>query len=599
MMYPLFIGQDLDSGKSIELNASGLSRHIQIAGATGAGKTVALHAMLRPLMKEPRHKAAMFIIDPLGGLSRDLLMWIASPRCPNHVRRRLLYIDAANDSGVCLPFNPIQQARGDSTYYHVARAVDLILRAWSSQDLSQMARLMQWSYSAVTVLAELGLPLSLSQYLLHPGSDEHKALLRMMPERLRYRWMEILTARGSEATRILESTRNRFDPIHEAPQTKRMFGVAGGRFDTEQLIRDRRIVIINVAKKGKLTPLLGSTIGSLMLNEILETAFRMASTEGRAAVDPTMIVLDEFQRFVGPDIEDAIPTVRQAGLQLVLAHQSFSQLQQGDLDLRTMIWQCQNRLMFANNAEDADIIANELAVHRFDPAAVKLAIHQRKQLIAGHRIEWLESEGVSDTAADSVVKQNSMGYSNNRGLLHVVGEQGFTENDGRGLSHGETSGRTTANSQSKSRSRSQSLVPIYDEFRELSSIQYSSFDEQRLEWMKTVRRLKTGHCFGKFVDDDSLYRILVDYDPVRETPSALRRLEELLQANFEQDCFMSIAEADRQYELARLSLLRSEKIILPAKRQLLLPESDARVSAVLEPNAESSIDPFRTSSEMD
>lgn len=49
--------------------------------------------------------------------------------------------------------------------------------------------------------------------------------------------------------------------------------------------------------------------------------------------------MDEFQKFVGPDIEDALPTVCQMGLRLILAHQSFSQLERGDIDLSNMIWQ--------------------------------------------------------------------------------------------------------------------------------------------------------------------------------------------------------------------------------------------------------------------
>lgn len=564
MMLPVILGEDLDTKQLAELNPAAMAKHLHLCGATGAGKSVGIQAVLKPIMMEPQRKAAVFVIDPLGGLSRDLLTWIASPRCPNHVRRRLLYIDAASNDFV-LPFNPLQPAVGDLQYYHVARAIDLILRAWSSQDLSQMARLMQWSYATATVLAEAKLPLSLSEFLLHPGSDEHSALLRKMPEGLRHKWLQILKSRGGEATKILESTRNRFDPIVQAPQTKRMFGVSAGRFNCEQLIRDRRIVIVNVASQGALSPMLGSTIGSLLLNELFETAFRMSSTLGRAAVDPTLVVLDEFQKFISPDIEDAIPTVRQAGLQLVLAHQSFSQLVQGDLDLSTMIWQCQNRLMFSNNAEDADIIANELAVHSFDPDAIKLAIYQRKQLIAGHRIEWLKSRGSTNTVADSTVRQQSHGTGQHSGVSHPLGGLGYTVNDGRNNTHGSTSGNTHAVSGSSSESESQQLVPIYDEFRELSSIQYKSFDEHRLQWMQQVRRLKTGQCFAKFVNDDRLKRVLINYQPVADTPRARQRLMELLQANFEQDFFISTTEADRQYEAARERLLQPEVIRIPQK----------------------------------
>jgi hypothetical protein len=48
-----------------------------------------------------------------------------------------------------------------------------------------------------------------------------------------------------------------------------------------------------------------------------------------------------------------------------------------------MIWQIRNRLMFANSAKDADIIADELAVLTFDPMKIKHQLMTRRQLIAG------------------------------------------------------------------------------------------------------------------------------------------------------------------------------------------------------------------------
>lgn len=577
MMLPIRIGKDLDTNQNTLIQPEQLRRHTHVVGATGTGKTVALHALLRPIMKEPRRRRAMFIIDPLGGLSRDLLMWIASPKCPNHVRERLVYLEAANED-VVMPFNPLESAVGDGIYYHVARTVDLILRAWSAQDLAQQPRLMQWSYAAITAIAEMGLPISLCEYLLHPGTEEHKALLRKLPDRCRGRWMEILNAKG-EATRILESTRNRFDPIYSACQTRRMFGVTANRFDVERFIRERRIVIVNVSKGGKVTQMLGNTIGSLMLNEIFETAFRMSSTLGPKSVDPTMIVLDEFQKFIGPDIEDALPTVRQAGLQLVLAHQSFSQLEQGDLDLRSMIWQAQSRLMFANSAEDADIIANELAILKYDPRLVKDAIYQRKQLIAGHRTQWMRSEGVSETTGDSTGSQSSLGFNKSSSTSRDANRQiqGYSEGDGS--STARTIGESQSNGHSVTSNQSEQLVPIYENLRELSSINYVSFDEQRLEWMKTIRTLKQGHCFCKLVDDDRLRRVLIDYSPVKETARAEERRRELLQRNYEQDMFISREEADRLTEQSRQQLLLPPGIALSNHGKLPGPDDVQSSSA--------------------
>ena len=153
MMSPIRLGTDLKTNETVALEPDALSRHCHCVGATGAGKTVALHALLRPIMRQPprRGGSCVFVIDPLGGLSHDLLMWIASPRCPSHVRKRLLYIEPANNEFV-LPFNPLQLAVGDDRYYHTARTVDLIMRQWQAQDMAQQPRLMQWSYQAMTCL---------------------------------------------------------------------------------------------------------------------------------------------------------------------------------------------------------------------------------------------------------------------------------------------------------------------------------------------------------------------------------------------------------------------------------------------------------------
>ncbi|NQV28732.1 MAG: DUF87 domain-containing protein, partial [Rhodopirellula sp.] len=304
-MLPVRLGVDLnDHNRPFYLDPESLRTHLHLVGATGAGKTTAIHAILRPLMAEPGDQNCLFVIDPMGNLSFDLLRWMATPYCPQHVRDRLVYIEPARDE-VVMPFNPLQACVDDNRYYHVARAVDLILRAWTAQNLAEQPRLMQWSYKAMTAMAAMKFPIAISRFLLHPGSDEHAALLRRIPGEIQHHWQEILKAKGGEAVRILESVRNRFDPFYEAPQTRRMFGTFESRFDTERFIRERRIVIVNVAKLGRIPDRLGNTIGSLILNEVFETAFNMATLHGRQAVEPTYVLMDEFQRFVGPDIEEA------------------------------------------------------------------------------------------------------------------------------------------------------------------------------------------------------------------------------------------------------------------------------------------------------
>ncbi|MCA9077361.1 MAG: TraM recognition domain-containing protein [Planctomycetaceae bacterium] len=560
MKLPLRLGVDLRNARQpVFVNPDGLSRHLHLVGQTGTGKTTSIQTLLRRLLCEPRKKCCLFVIEPMGNLSFDLLRWISSRKCPQHVRDRLVYIEPARED-VVMPFNPLRFTTEGNRYYQTARAVDLILRAWTAQDLSQQPRLAQWAYKAMCAMALLDLPIAMSRYLLHPGTEEHKAILRRMPDEITFHWSEILNAKGNEAVRILESTRNRFDIFYEAPPARRMFGTFESRFNCERFIREKKIVIINTAKLGRIPTHLGNTIGSLFANEIFETAYNMATLHGKSSVDPTYLLMDEFQRFVSPDIEDAIPTCRQMGLRLILAHQSFSQLRRGEIDLRSMVWQAANRLMFANSFEDADIIANELATLTFDPMAVKDQRTSLKQLIVGYRREWLRTQGATRTEAESVIDQRSVGFSRNESESRPVQRAQGTLSAGTSHSDGHLTGGTRALSSSDSLGEHEVNVPIHETIEEIASKIFTSFEEHRLEWMKIIRQLKTGICFGRFADDDQLYEIMVDYAPVTANPRTDARMQDLIERNFEQDMFISASEADRLAFEDRRRLLAPPRI---------------------------------------
>lgn len=366
-MIPISIGTDPETGEQIPLSPDLFRTHFHCVGATGSGKSNAVQVILRSILATPRPKCALFLVDPMGNLSSDLLKWIASDRlCPPHVRERLVYIEPAR-SDVVMPFNPLLHDCEDHLYFQVGRAVEIVLRAWASQAIEEMPRLRHWTFASFFAAAAMGYPIAACRYLLRPGTSEQQAMLSRLPDELQHMWSEILRARGSESIRLLESTRNRLAPFFDSGILRRMFSCVENRFDVARFIRERRIVILNVASYGKLDLHIGQTIGGLAVNEIIRTAMNMSPSE----VDPTYVLLDEFQHFVGGDLYEAIPTVRQIGLRLILAHQSFSQLLRGDIDLSGLIWQARSRLMFANDAEDADLIAHELATLTYDPMKLK------------------------------------------------------------------------------------------------------------------------------------------------------------------------------------------------------------------------------------
>ena len=555
-MNPIFLGVEKKTGRRIHLDREDFRTHMHLIGATGAGKTTAIHAILRPLMKEPGEQCTLFVIDPMGNLSQDLLLFIADERyCPQHVRDRLLYIEPSRED-VVLPFNPLIHSSDGQRYYQTMRAVDIVLRAWAAQDVSQQPRLLQWLYKSFKCAAMMGFPISMCRFLLHPHTDEHTALMLRMPGEIRHQWSEILNARGSEATRILESTRNRLDPFFESVCLKQMFGSRNNHFDCEQFIRDKRIVILNVAEYGRMPGFIGDTIGALALNEVIQTCSRLATTEGRSVVDPTYVLMDEFQRFVGADIESALPELRQMGLRLILAHQSFSQLDRDDVDLTQIIWQAQTRLIFKNYAKDADIVADELAKLTFDPMKVKDAIANTKQLIDGYRRELTQSH--SSTISNGQSRNNShvsgSGETQSLSTPHnekrdPVDSRGKSEQKSHSQGSAETSG------ESHTTGSSETLVPIHNRFKEISSRTFQSFEEYALEFGKCIRHLGIGEAFLVPPNGAAIKNIQVDYFPIEPTIERLEAVEKLKEANFADSCFISAADAETESEQLRRHLL--------------------------------------------
>ena len=551
-MIPIVLGQDQDSKRNVVLNRQQLTTHLHLIGGTGTGKTTAIRTITYPLLMDSQEPCAFFLVDPMGNLSNDLLTWMANEQeCPQHVRDRLIYIEPARGD-VVVPFNPLRHQGPEQLYFQVARAVEVVLRAWASQNVEEMPRLRYWMFNAFFAIAEMGMPLAMAEYLLRPGSEEHKALLRALPETLRNMWGEILTARGSEAIRLLESTRNRLAPFFDSGILRRMFSSNSNYFDVAQFIRDRRIVIVNVASRGVLEPKIGHTIGGFIVNELIQSALNMDPK----LVRPTYLLLDEFQHFVGPDLYDALPLVRQAGLRFILSHQSFSQLIRGETDLTGIIWQARSRLVFANDAEDADIVAREFASMSFDSYRLKERLTTQRQIIIGHRREWLNSVSHAESRSTGINESSSKSSTISEGESMPPQALLPTESSGIGRAEAKGQSESWSNAASDTRGQSEALVPIHKNFEEVSSNTYFTFDEQDRTWAQRIRTLKTGYCIAKLRDDEDLHYIKIRHFPVSESEEVAARKEELLQRNFQSACFVPATRIEEDAERLRIGLLR-------------------------------------------
>ena len=532
-MRNILLGHDASTGEAVRIPQSAFSTHFHLIGGTGKGKTTAIHTMLQPLLCNPFQKDAFFIIDRMGNFSQELLLWISSRFCPAHVRKRLVYIQPSREDLVSA-FNPLLYDTPSHGYFRVERATEIILRAWESVNIEAMPRLARWVFNTFWAAAQLGLTISDCVHFLLPGSPYHAALLNLLPPRLKAEWEEITQARSQEATRILDSSRNRLKPYFESDILRRMFGSTKSRLDVTRMMREGKIVIIDLAPRNRLSTQLANTIGALLINEVIATIRSLP----RGVRYPSYLFLDEFQNFVGPDVEAALPETRQLGLKLVLSHQSFAQLERGDYDLTSMIFAAQSRMIFGVQGEDADLLANEVASITYDERRIKEEIWTRRQLTKGHKVVTLRSHnqgrGYSDQEAETESSNSNISEGRSgRDWLHDP-----VHNESKGEGNARARSRSSGSSSTFSDGEHESLIPQYEEFRELSSRTYESFHEQRSIWARDIRNMRTGQALLRLVNEPKLRLVdikrsapgLLAYDLdmiARKFPQALERMEQM------------------------------------------------------------------------
>ncbi|MFO0935752.1 MAG: DUF87 domain-containing protein [Gemmataceae bacterium] len=541
------LGFDRETQKPVYFPPKAFERHLHLIGYTGAGKTTAIITLLVNMLTQRSNSKCVIIIDRLGGFSLDLLRWFSSPLlCPPWVQDRLLYIEPARED-VTISLNPLVYQTPGEGYYRTARAAEIVLRGWDSQDLAKMPRLMKWLFNSMWAVAQMGLTLTDTQHLLFPKSRYHQQLLQRLPPLLMNEWGQIMSA-GNQPKSNSNRPRNRMKPYFDSPVLKAMFASPVNRLNVLEWMREKKVVVINLAPMGRLPDQSADTIGGLIVNEVFAVA-RSLPPELR---QDTLLVLDEFQRFIGPDLEFSLAESSQLKTSLVLSHQSFSQLERGDTDLTSLIFQAQSRLMLRVAGNDAKILSEELNEFSFDPMKIKDELYTRSQRVSGHKLVELHSSSNSEQLAEEWSRNFGTVLGDTRGrsgkYLEPLRDRTLSESQSQSVSRGESEG--FKESKWRTHGTSQSYLPIYEEYSQLASRTYSSFEEQRAMWGQKLRRLMPGEGILQIANDNNLLHLTVERTApahlgvewgtvLKDMPMVADNYHKLMEKNFSQGCFVT------------------------------------------------------------
>lgn len=600
----VLLGTDRNTNKRVYAPVDALRTHLWGMGLTGTGKTVAFHNIARQLMLDPRNRACFIILDRMGGLSEDFNTWVSSPYCPSFVRDRYLYVNAANENSIAT-FYPLNHDTDSHLFYKVGRTIDCVLRGFENQDVGSQPRAFTWLFNTFYSEGLLNLAISDAKHIIYPGSRFHRPAMDALPPMVRAEWEEITNARNGEAVRMLEAVRNRMKPYTECKVTSNLLGSTTNRLDFSRFMREGWIVLVNLSPQERLSDQVCDALQGMMINEVQAVA-RSEPPESRPF---TYLCLDEFQKALrGPDIQSALPELRQKKVPLLLFNQSFSQLKNDAVDMTSIIFQARLRIMLASNGDDADIMAHEFATIAYDPRRIKDEMYSRRQMFKQNNIQllcaWSEAEAQAKNWSNSYSANwnASDGKSRSKGKTHQDSDSQSTAwkfgdlanrrfTNSRGTSEGlsSTEGSTTTNSEGGGSSNSdggsqshtttkgyhETLVPEYEEFLELTRRSYEDFREQEVLWAQKIRNLKTGQALVQIPNDPTIYEVNLhrhapgyvgwEDDKLRRLyPAALEAKQELLERNFaNREFFVTPQEIERETE-ARLQRILNPVIRIPA-----------------------------------
>jgi hypothetical protein len=136
-----------------------------------------------------------------------------------------------------------------------------------------------------------------------------------------------------------------------------MLGQAIPRFSLDELFSKRRVVLVNL-NKGVIGPETARLLGALWFQQLWQSIQRRAQVPV-AQRHPVMVVIDEFQDFVGAlNFGDVLAQARGLGVSMTAAHQHLGQL---NPSLRAAVLaNARSRLAFRPAQGDAKVLADVL-----------------------------------------------------------------------------------------------------------------------------------------------------------------------------------------------------------------------------------------------
>ncbi len=289
-------------------------RHMYIIGKSGVGKSKLLELMIR---QDIEFDQGFCLMDPHGDVIEDIL-----PAVPERRIEDICIIDPS-DMGFPCSFNPL--ANVDPAFKHqlTQGLIEVLEKQFGANWTPRLEHVFRF-----TTLALLDYPHATMRGMISMLTDRNyrQKVIEYIEDDMVKRFWAIEFADWSEKfdTDAIIPLVNKLGQFLSDPMLRNIFGQKTNKIDLEDLMNNRKIVLINLSK-GRLGEENSSFFGSMFVTKIKQAGMSRARLPEKERID-FYLYIDEFHNVVTETFEDLMSEARKYGLCIIIAHQYMSQL---------------------------------------------------------------------------------------------------------------------------------------------------------------------------------------------------------------------------------------------------------------------------------
>ena len=417
-----------ETGRPLNLIPEHLETHVHGVGASRTGKSKLIEWIGRELVQSDR---GFCLIDPHGTLYRDLIRWLTY----FEPHREIILFDPSSQSRI-VGFNPFQPSTGDISV-QVERRLQATLKVWGQTSTNETPRLERGLRCFYHYLIEQQQPLETASLLLRWSQKEiwPHLIQSINSPLIREQWTELASAtRITDFWDKTESTWNKLFRFLSSATLRRVMGLPTNNIDIKDIIENGKVLLVNLQPSDYLTEEMGSLIGTLLLSEMWEVASRRIENDWGEPPSSFFVIIDEFEKFLTPDIPAILNQGAKYGLHLFLFHQHLQQLRDKDESISAAVMaNARTKLVFGGlTREDAHLMAQNIFPGQIDLKRIKFLLEQTK-FWPVYKRETVHNSGVSGSSGLAMTTSESWNPSIEKWVPSTANtsndSDGYTESD--------------------------------------------------------------------------------------------------------------------------------------------------------------------------